>query len=382
MPLESTSPLDPDPSPLRIGHLIASDFAGGPEKQILTLSQQLRDRGWRVIIGSFGENRPRVEILENAGAIGFETFRVETRSPFDPRSILQIREQLHSHRLDVLVSHGYKANILGRIATVGTATRPLATVRGFTAATTNIVVYEKLERLVLRTFPLVLGVSEGTLAILRQHGLSGPRYRVLHNAVDCSITPDPVDLRREYSLPDDAQVLVAAGRLSPEKGHGYLVEAMARVRETNERAHCIIFGEGALASRLQSKIEKLGLEDRVQLVGFRRDVLRCLAAADLVVNPSLTEGLPNVVLEAMSQATAVVATEVGGVGELIVDGQSGWLVEPARPDRLAKAIGRALADDELRKTTGRESRRTAAERFSFEYQATRFQEYCRMLCSH
>lgn len=366
---------------MRIAHLIASDFAGGPEKQILTLGRRLRDEGWWILIGSFRENRPRVELLENAEQQGFPTFQVDTRSPFDPSAIRQVRAQLREHDVDVLVSHGYKANVVGRLATVGMKTRPVATVRGFTAATWRVVLYEKLERLFLRTFPLVLTVSEGTRDVLRRHGLSGPRYRVLHNSVDCGIRAEALDLRTEYGLPDDAQVIVAAGRLSPEKGHRYLVDAMDRVRRGNDRAYCLVFGEGQMRPSLETQIRELGLETRVQLLGFRRDVLRCLASADVVVNPSLSEGLPNVVLEAMSQSTAVVATEVGGVGELLEDRRSGWLVEAGRADLLADALVEALEDDENRSAVATEGRRTAVEKFSFEHQAHRFQEYCRELCS-
>ena len=106
-------------------------------------------------------------------------------------------------------------------------------------------------------------------------------------------------------------------------------------------AHLVLLGSGAEEAALRRQVEQSGLTRRVAFAGFRRDVLACLAAADVVVNPSFTEGLPNVLLEAFSLGRPVVATDVGGTAELVQDGRSGWLVPAGNPAALARSPARS-----------------------------------------
>ena len=141
----------------------------------------------------------------------------------------------------------------------------------------------------------------------------------------------------------------------------------------------VILGEGREAPALERQIASGGLEGRVVLAGFRPDIRPYLAAADLVVNPWLTEGMPNVVLEAMAAGAAVLATDVGGVGELIDPGRTGWLAPPGDAGALAEAIAAALADPARARALARAGAARAAESFSFEKQAERFAQFCAAL---
>lgn len=364
--------------PRSIAHLIASNFAGGPEKQILELSVRLREAGWPVAIGSFREGRPSVEILDRARERGLETFVVDTRGPFDPSAVSQVRRQLRARRVEVLLTHGYKSNLVGRWAAAGTPARAIPVVRGFTGEDWKVRIYERLDRWVLRRSGHLIAVSEATAAMLEREGVRSERIEVIHNAVDCERRVEALDLRGEYGLPAEAFVAVAAGRLSPEKAHRFLVEAVAGL---DPRVHVLLFGSGREETALRAQIARLGLEDRVVLAGFRKDVVRALAGADLVVNPSLTEGLPNVVLEAMAVGTAVVATDVGGVAELVLPGRTGWLVPAADPVALATAIDEALRDVSLRHALAEGGRDHVRRGFSFEGQARRFRAYVAALAS-
>jgi glycosyltransferase involved in cell wall biosynthesis len=358
-----------------IGHLVASNFAGGPEKQIVELSTRLRDAGWAAVVGSFRENRPEVEIERRARDRGLSTFLIDTAGSFSPAAVGQLRHWIRSFGFDLLVTHGYKANVIGRLASWGLAPH-VPMVRGFTAADWKIRQYERLDRVLLKTAPLVLCVSHATRQILVRHGIREDRIEVLHNAVDCRAV-EPLDLRAEFSLPASGRVLVAAGRLSIEKGHRDLVEALARLDDSSVSA--VILGSGPEQTALERQIRTAGLTDRVVLGGFRQDVLRCLAGADLVVNPSLTEGLPNVVLEAMSVGTPVVATDVGGVSEIIEHGKTGWLAPAADPATLAGALRRALAPDAPRDVVAVAGQARVKAAFTFEEQARQFQGICRRL---
>ncbi len=355
-------------------HLIASGFAGGPEKQIIESSPHLSRLGWDVVVGSFRENRPVVEVVENARACGLRTFLIDTKSPFDPRSVVQLRRHLRRYGVDVLVTHGYKPNLVGRLAVSSIGIPQLPIVRGYTAEDWKVRIYEALDRALLRRMPGVLAVSDGMKQRLASYGLDARRIGVIHNAVECSTAVDPVDIAAEFSLPKSARVAVAAGRLSPEKGHRFLIAAMEHLKERLPSLYVIVLGSGREQMKLEAMIADADLEGRVILGGFRRPVLGYLAGADLVVNPSLTEGLPNVVLEAMSVGTPVVATDVGGVPELVIRHKTGWLVPSADPLSLANAIEEALVDTARSAERAAAGRRLMKEAFSFPRQARRMVE--------
>ncbi len=353
-------------------HLIASGFVGGPEKQILEISSRLTGMGWSVVVGSFRENRRSVGITDAARERGIATFLIDTQSPFDPDSVRQLRRHLRNNAVEVLITHGYKPNLIGYLATRGLAVSQVPIVRGYTAEDWKVRLYENLDRWLLRRCDRVLCVSEGTRLRMVGHGLRPDRIRVVQNAVAVEREVHPVDLRREFQLPSDAKVAVAAGRLSPEKGHRFLVDAVGLLRDRRPPVNLVILGAGREEARLREQIQDAGLGCRVVLGGFRNEVPCYLAGADVVVNPSLTEGLPNVLLEALSVGAPVVATDVGGTGELIVSGRTGRLVPAGSSQALADAIDRALAAPSESRAMAETGRRLVATSFTFDRQAGRW----------
>jgi glycosyltransferase involved in cell wall biosynthesis len=158
------------------------------------------------------------------------------------------------------------------------------------------------------------------------------------------VKPDRVTLREELRLQPDDRVLVAVGNLYPVKGHVHLIDALARLAATHPRLHVAIGGRGQLEESLKARAREHGIGDRVHLLGLRSDVAAVLAAADVFVLPSLSEGLPLALLEAMFAGCAIVATDVGEVRLALDRGTAGVLVEPANPGALAAAIDRLLLD--------------------------------------
>jgi glycosyltransferase involved in cell wall biosynthesis len=351
-------------------HLISSNFAGGPEKQILEQCERLISHGWESVVGSFRENRPSVEIIEAARARHRPTFLIDTRSSFSLAAVSQLRRALTRFRTDVLVTHGYKPNLVGWLASRGSRWRQVPIVRGYTAETWRVRLYEALDRWVLRQFPRVLCVSEGTKLRLKEYGVEPDRVDVVHNAVDCGVASrvKPLDLRAQLSLPPDSKILVAAGRLSPEKGHHVLLDAMRELDGWRPEVHLLLLGSGAKEEMLRHRVEQYGLSKRVVFAGFQRNVLEYLAGADVVVNPSFTEGMPNVLLEASSLGRPIVATHVGGTAELVQNGVTGWLVPAGNPTALAQALVLALDDEPRARAMGARARRQVEARFSFEAQ--------------
>ena len=352
-------------------HVISSNFFGGPEKQILAHCQKLDPSRWRAVVGSFLEGRERVPIIEAARERGIPAFTIDTRFPWSPDAARQLHQSLRRHRVDLLVTHGYKPNAVGFLMRRWKRMPQIAYVRGFTAETWRVRRYETLDRWLLKGgFSRVLCVSEATRQRMIEAGVDPERILAVHNAVEIPTAVLPAPLRGELGIPDSAPLLVAAGRLSAEKGHRFLIDALAKLKQAPQ-PHAVILGEGREHEPLKKLARLLGVENRLHLVGFRRDVLPCLRAADLVVNPSLTEGLPNVVLEAQSLGVPVVATDVGGVSEIFDGGQTGWLVPAGDPESLADAIRAALSDPGQAEERAAAGRRRIQEQFSFSLQAER-----------
>jgi glycosyltransferase involved in cell wall biosynthesis len=187
---------------------------------------------------------------------------------------------------------------------------------------------------------------------LHEAGVPPERTRLVWSSVDPTAlapTRSRESVRTELGVGEDEVLLLAAGALVPRKGLDVLLEALPRL---SENVRLCIAGEGPEREALESRATETALEGRVNLLGRRKDLPDLLAACDLFVMPSRAEGLGIAALEAMSVGRAVVASRVGGLAELVVDGQTGRLVPPDDPAALANAIGELCADSQRRERYG------------------------------
>jgi glycosyltransferase involved in cell wall biosynthesis len=161
--------------------------------------------------------------------------------------------------------------------------------------------------------------------------------------------------------------------LHPQKGHQYLITAAAEVVERYPNVRFVFVGDGILRAELERLVDNLKLKDKILFLGFRHDVDELLHTFDIFVLPSLYEGLPNVVLEAMACGKPVIATAVDGSPEAITDGVSGILVPPKDSDALSKAILHLLENKKMRVEMGKKSRKKVTDYFSLEKQMQQFQ---------
>ena len=187
----------------------------------------------------------------------------------------------------------------------------------------------------------------------------------------CWDWPRP-SLQRLFAWPV-RRIVGAAGRLSPEKGFKDLVEAAAVVAKSDPHVGFVLFGDGVLRPVLQAQIAAPGLHDRFVLGGFRRNLDDLLPHLDLLVQSSLTEGMPNVVLVASSAGVPVVATSVGGTSEIVIEGCNGYLVPPGDSALLAQGILKVMEDEQGR-TMGNAGRELMRSHFTFEAQARHYLE--------
>jgi glycosyltransferase involved in cell wall biosynthesis len=366
-------------------HLTASTFFGGPERQMLGLARHMLP-ATRSVFLSFAEGGRCRAFLDAAVEQRFPARALKQDTPWLRAASRELARVLAEVKADVLCCHGYKADLLGRLAARRRGIPAVAVSRGWTGESFKVRMYEALDRLNLRWMDRVVCVSEGQAAKVRRAGADPARVCVIRNAIDPGRFADP-DLRclrwlhEQYQSPRRL-IVASAGRLSPEKGFEVLVEAAAQVVARDAGIGFIHFGDGPGRAGIARTIAKKGLQEHFMLAGLRHDLDRFYPFFDLLVLPSYTEGLPNVVLEAFAARVPVVATAVGGTPEIVEDGISGFLVAPGNPDALAQGIHHVLASDERRIAMGERGYRRVCEDFTFAAQARAYERLFAELLPH
>jgi len=360
---------------LRVLHCRAPQIFGGPEKQILGLMAHGEDMAvsQQLLVIGRGSRHPRM-VVEEAQRRGLAANLVESRGRFDFRPLVRLSEIAREGNCDIICTHGYLPDILGSIVARRLRRRLVSVAHGYTSKTRTVRAYEWVDIRLLRGFDRVVAVSDALRERLTRHGVPSRLVTTIRNAVDM-IEPAPrSEARARLGLPPDEFVVGCVGRLSPEKGHRFLLEAMALLAERGLRARAAICGEGPELPALLSQRSRHGLDDTVTLAGHRSDVESLLSAFDVFVLPSLTEGIPVALLEAASAGLPAVASAVGGVPEVVVDGETGLLVPPRDSAALADAIQRLHGDRLLAQEMGAAARARVSREFSRAAQAARYRE--------
>lgn len=333
-------------------HLIGSNLVGGPEKQILHHAEDMQNSDYRLMIGSFHDLSERPEVLVAAEQSNIPT--VCLPGGVRPSLVHHLSRILTDRKGSLLCTHGFKANVVGYLAARRTNTRHVAFVRGFTAENKRVIFYEFLERQALKRAQRVVCVSEKQaeqIAALRGNrrppvvikNAMLPPYAREHDGETAS--------RKNIGVPEDAFVFGSVGRLSTEKGHRFMISAFHQLcaqSPADVPLHLIVVGDGHEQKALELQASQLGILERVYFAGFQGNCAEWMRLLDCIVQPSLTEGTPNTVLEALCLKIPVIATSVGGVPDLIVDGRNGLLVPSSDVPSLTKAMRRMWLEPELR----------------------------------
>ena len=364
---------------MRIVHLTASTFFGGPERQMLGLAESLPPE-YHTTFLSFREGGRCDEFLQVVRDAGFDAKALQHDTPHLRAAVRELTAFLRDEIADVLVCHGYKANILGRIAARRGDVPVVSVSRGWTWENWKVRVYTALDQWHLKYMDHVVCVSEGQAAKVRLCGVEPQRMSVIPNSARLNAFTEVNPSFREKlhaCFPSDSavsRIVVTAGRLSPEKGFDVLIEAAASVLRDDPGAGFVLFGEGDERRKLEDRIRELRIGDRFRMPGFTKQLDSYLPHADLVVLSSFSEGLPNVLLEASAAGVPIVATDVGGVPEVVANGHSGYLVPPGNAAALATRMTQLLWDSERRRAMGEAGRQRMHDLFTFEAQGRAYLE--------
>ncbi len=286
-----------------------------------------------------------------------------------PAFLWKLRRMLREFKPDVVHTWLYAPCFWGRFAAI------TAGVPGIVASTRTGSVYSRwyesfIDRALSRRTAVRIANSEGVRdSLVQRVGLRPGSIRVIYNGVDAerlAPTADRDTLRRRFGWPKDAPVLLSVGRLVREKNYPMLLRVIASLRKGIPALRAAIAGWGAAEQSLHDLRAEMKLTDAVEFLGRREDVADLMAAADIFVMPSISEGFSNALLEAMWVGMPVVATRVNGAVEIIRDGENGLLVDVGDEQAFAAAVVDLLADQPRRDRVGRQASTDVRRRFSID----------------
>lgn len=336
---------------------------GGTEQQILETVRRIDRSRFEPYVCCFRHGRKAQEIE----SLGVPVLHEPKRLKADPGLVLRLAALMRRERFDIVQTYLWTANTWARFAA------RIAGVPCVVASERNVDIWEEtykrvIGRFLARSTDRIIANSEAVRQyLLRRGGLPADKVVTIYNGVnfDRFRTPcDPAIRRAELGVADDVVLAGCVARIEPAKDHATLLQAFALIRDRVPRLHLVVIGGGSEQPRLERMAHELGIADRVHFTGFRTDAAEWLQTVDISVLSSVKEGLSNTILESMAAGKPVVATDVGGNAEVIVDGETGFLVRPRAPAELGEALARLASSPELMQSFGRAGRKRADDLFS------------------
>jgi glycosyltransferase involved in cell wall biosynthesis len=361
--------LTSDP-PVVLDARVTTDTGGGPEKTILNSPRFLAPLGYRMVCAfmhppgdpGFQEQRRKAERWRAP------LVSVPDRGPWDLRVLRQMLALCRRERVRIWHAHDYKSNTLGLLLKPFWPMRLVTTVHGWGVLGPRLPLYYRIDRRCLPRYERVVCVSEKLYEECLECGVDRRRCVLVENGIDTEEFRrhhGRDEAKRRLGIPPGRWLIGAAGRLSAEKGFDLLIRCVDDLARRGLDVGLVIVGKGEEGAALRGLVTDLRLADRVHLAGYQADLRPFYEAMDAYALSSYSEGLPNVLLEAMALEVPVVATRVGGVPRLITDGENGLLVQPHRGEDLSCALLRLRGNHDLRAYLARAGRRTIEDQYSF-----------------
>jgi glycosyltransferase involved in cell wall biosynthesis len=335
----------------------------GGEQQMLYLAQGLRARGHAAHVAC----RPGGECLARVRAAGLPAHELSIRGDLDIFAARKLGRLIDEIGADVVHAHTSRTHVAAMLA------------KRFSARKPRCIVHRRVDfsihKLPLRLSGLkyrwgvdrYIAITEAVKGVMIADGIPAERISVVHSSVDLGrfegVARKP-GLRAELGVPEGARVVGNVGALVGHKGQRFLLEAAALALKEAPETWFVILGEGPLRGALEAQARALGIAERVRLPGFRRDVPECLLEFDLFCMSSVMEGLGTSALEAMAMRRPVVATDAGGLAEVVRDGVNGLTAPAGDGPALGAALLRLLRDGALAARLAEEGRRTVEVEFT------------------
>ena len=343
-------------NPLRVLHVVGESRFGGIARIILGLGRVAGEEGWQVDVLTTDPDLQRAVSQHGLGVVSMDVIRREIRPLWDLGGLLRLQSFLRRERYQIVHTHTSKGGFVGRLA-ARMAHVPVIvhTAHGFAfhegSPASARLFYSALERIASRWCDRIVSVSEFHRDWALELGMcKASEILAIPNGISAPKLSDPFVpdvLRRQLGARDGDFLIMAMSRLAEDKGLDHLIEAAAMLPQDQRRYRVLIAGDGPVRRRLEQLASDLGLSEVVTFLGFRQDISDLLAACDLVVLPSLREGLSIALLEAMAAGKPIIATSIGSNREVASQADMASLVPPGDAKALAEGIQRFARDPML-----------------------------------
>jgi glycosyltransferase involved in cell wall biosynthesis len=344
---------------LKILHVDPEKNWGGGEVQVLGLLTYLAEKGHHNVLLT----HPHGRLFENCRHPNVKKIPLRVRNDLDLSPVAGLRRLIREENYDIVHLHTKRAHALSLWLPHGSNRPKYVVTRRMDYAEPKSWYTRHLYN---RRVDGVVAISRAIAELLASAGVDAKRIRLIHSGID------PVPFEAVGSKSSSAEGLPVVGTvavLEERKGHRFLLEAAARLKEEGYEINYHLAGEGSLRGQLEGTAARLGLKDHVKFFGFVSDTPSFLAQVDIFVLPSLYEGLGVAALEAMAAGRAVVATQVGGLKDLVVDSVTGFLCSPRDTDGLARAIAKLVDEKALAREMGKNGAARVRREFSLEQMA-------------
>lgn len=344
-------------------HINTSFSWGGGEQQTLYLLKGLSDEGLRVLLVA----QPGSPMADKAHKSGIKVEEIMMKGEFSLCAHRKLKKIISSFRPAFIQSHTAHAVTYGGL--VGGKSAVKIAVRRVDYSIHRKSPFKLSSFKYTRLTDHIVCISKTIMNILLDDGIPGEKMSLIYSAIDPSRfagRPDPHALRVAFGLKEDETVIGNIASLKNYKGHDILIKAAKLVAEKTGKIRFVIVGDGPLKEDLSKQIKEIGLPDIITMSGFRNDVPELLSMFDVFVMSSRTEGLCTSILDAMASGTPVVATDAGGITELVQNGTNGIVVPKENPEELADAILCLANDPDKRKDLSIEGIRTVNRNFTVQ----------------
>jgi glycosyltransferase involved in cell wall biosynthesis len=356
----------PPDTRLKVLQLLTTMPVGGAEDLVAAIVRGLDPQRFSTAVATLGPAGPVArELLSQGYDVSSLELDIQRTSAW--RVARAVRRFLKANRPDILHTHLYHPNLYGRLGALGLG------LSGVVAAVHNSYTRVKFHRrlcnflLAWVTDRILVGSPQVWQDLQRYDGVPTSRLMLMPYGIPLAeLNPSLSRETARERLEVSGLVIGAVGRLEEQKGHTHLLAALPEVRREIPDLVLVLAGEGRRQEDLKRQVQALGLQDTVRFLGTRRDLPEIYRALDIFVHPSLWEGLPLALLKAMGAGLPVVATQVSGSMEAIVDGVNGRLVAPGDPSALARAIIELSRNPEERRRLAGAARHTVVARYSLE----------------
>ena len=358
---------------VKVLQLISSGGYYGAENMLLNLCASQQKAGCQNSLMLFyNVHAPNVEFYERARRRGLSVRMVHCQGRADWRAIRQIEDCIQEDGIELLHTHGYKADLYGYVAARRSGKPIVATCHNWVGGTAALGIYNHLDRMALKRFHGLAAVSDSVAQRLLNSGVAATKIRTIANGID--VEPFERALPSPALNFDGNKVIGMVARLDLQKGFEYLLRAAHQLCGTFPALKVVIAGEGPDRQAIENMIQRFGLQSSVILAGHHSDMPGIYAAIDIFVLPSLNEGLPMTILEAMAASKPVIATRVGAIPSVIKEGETGLLVDPGDADGLRDALARLLSDSDLCQCLGAAGHDWVRRNYTSEAMAMKYRQ--------